>query len=208
MGLINYIRKKVATLLRSKTESITEYVEIDGNRFSVIDPTKLPNIRRIPFFLEAYKREWGIDKNDLLAFLEFMKRETQFPEVSSLEKMNALLAEKLKHNYSLLSVIESILREDYQYKPYLKAASFLILLDGEDPNKIDPVYTKRKMDLCQSNQDIEAFFLTTIFCFQASTKSLSDMSRVSSWYPSKNLKLMENSMYKKIGTTIYGIGST
>lgn len=191
---------------RKNPTEIIEAVKIDGHTFRVLDPIKMSNERRVRFFWEDYVREWGMTKEDILSYLQFMMKETAFPKAGNLSELNAELSDKLRNVYALLATMEAVLKEDYQYKPFIKSACIIIVMDDEDPNKIDPVYHKKKLDLCQSNHKIEAFFLRTIRTLQLSSEERADMSKISEWYPSEKLKIMESSIYKKINSTIYEIG--
>lgn len=189
-------------LFKKEKAPITESIEINGYRFKVLEPTKMPNIRRVRLFLEEYQRDWGISKDDLLSFLKFAIIESKINDTSP----NALAA-KIQNIYSVLTTLEAVIKEDYQYKPYLKAASIMILLENEDPNKLDAKIIKQKLQLCESDPEIEAFFLTTIRAFQLSIQKQLDMSVLTSWLPSKNLKHMESHLYKWINSTIYETGN-
>lgn len=192
---------------KKQAPNTIEVVKINGYTFRVLDPVKMSNSRRVRFFWEDYAREWGMTKEDILSYIQFIMKETSFPNhAGNLSELNAELADKLKHCYALLSTLDSVIREDFQYKPFLKAACLIILVDDEDEKTIDPNYQKLKLQLCKNDQEIEGFFLTTIRTFQTNIENSQDMSKVSDWYPSENLKVMENSIYKRINTTIYKIG--
>lgn len=188
--------------LFTRNKSITEYINIQGYNFRVMDPAKMPNVRRAKFFMEEYKRDWGIDKSDLRAYFKAIMKETDINSTAPTDLIN-----KMKSIHSLVATIDSVVAEDYQYKPYLLSACIIILIDGEDPNKIDPKIIAKKMKLCESIPEIEAFFLTTIRVSMSNMQGSFDMSKISNWLPSKTVKSMESILYKKINSTIYDVGN-
>ena len=183
-----------------KKPKVTEYTTIAGHNFRVLDATRLPTLRRVRFFLDEYSRDWGLNKDDLLSYLKFVINQT---DVNTNDPLN-----KLKDIFALLTTLESVVKSDYQYKPYLKAASIIILIEGEDENKLDGKIIKQKLELCRDNSEIEAFFLRVIKDSFSNIQKQSDTSKVLDWQPSKLQKLMENSFYSKINSTIYDDGSS
>ncbi len=203
MKILNIIKRKK----KNPQIKINEKVRIAGHLFSVLDPMQMNNIRATRFMLEEYEREWGMTKNDLLAIDDFLLSETKFPEkAANLGELNAALADKLKRIYAIVAQRQAVLKEDYQYKPFLQAASIIILLDDEPEDSIIQKYQAKKMELCQMHPEIEAFFLRVIRVFQLNITNSSDMSKISTWYPSIKLKHTENNLLKKINTNIYEIG--
>ena len=187
---------KIKNLFKSK--EVKEYINISGHEFTVLEPTKLPILRDTAFNLESYSRDWGIDKPDIRLYLKEILLEANVNSVDS-----ASLVNRIKNISNLVSVLDTAIAEDYQYKPYLKAACMIILIKGEDPNKLDAKFISQKLKLCQDYPEIEAFFLRTIKTLQLSMVKSFDMSKITNWYPSKNLKIMESTIYKRIGKTIY-----
>jgi hypothetical protein len=192
-------------LFKKKTEpaQILHEQVIAGHTFRVLDPVKMPNIRRINLFSEEYARDWGINKNDLLVFLGSILRETEFPKEATVQELNAELADKLKKVYSIASLLHGVVKNDVQIKPFIRSACFVILVDDELVDKIEAKYTDLKLQLCERNPEIEAFFLQVICDILRLIKNSSDTSMQLDWYNLANLKRMESSLYNGIGSTIY-----
>ena len=95
-----------------------------------------------------------------------------------------------------------LIQEDFQYKPFLKAACHIILLDDEKPEKIDGEIYSKKLALCEAHEEIEVFFLRVIRTFQNATTGLSDTSETLTFLPAKHLKPTERTVLGKINQTI------
>lgn len=193
---------------KNKPVTFIEKIRISDHLFQVLDPVKMSNIRKTKFMLDSYTRDWGMTKEDIFDFDSLILRESSFPtEANSISELNSQLSEKLKRIYTLVATRQAVIKEDYQYKPFIKAACTIILIDDEKENKIEKKYIDLKLQLCKENPEIEAFFLRAIMTFQLSIINSPDISKVSDWLPSAQLKVMESSLYKEINTTIYQIGA-
>lgn len=189
---------------RKKVAEIVEQNIIAGHKFTVLDPVKMTNVRKAKFFLESYERDLGMTKDDLLKFDDFILSQTKFPtDIGSLNELNADLVERMKKIYAVIQQRQAVIAQDYQYKPFLKAASIIILIDDEDENEISNKYQGQKMQLCKENDDVEAFFLRVIMTFQLNIVSSSTTSKTSSLLSLKDQKTTETSLYNTINTTIY-----
>ncbi len=186
--------------LFKKKPLVTDLKTVAGYNFRVLDPGKMPNVRRIRFFMEEYARDWGLTKEDLLAYIQYCIKNTDLNRVDH--------SNMVKENYALLTTLESIIKSDYQYKPFLKAACLIILLPNEDLNKVENSFIQEKLRLCQQHPEIEAFFLSTIRLLQLNIQKQSDLLKESDWQPSMNQKRMESSFYQKINSTIYETGNS
>jgi len=172
--------------------------EIAGHRFTVLDPVKMPIIRRKALHLDEYKRHWGIDKEDLNKYLGFIQKESEFPESTTIADQNKKLAEKLKNIYAVSSALQSYLAQDYQYKPFIYSAAIMILIDDEKENEIDGVKMNQKIKLCNENEDIAGFFLTTIRTFHLKTLNISDTLRASNLSSLNINRSLENQILSEI----------
>jgi hypothetical protein len=177
--------------------------EYAGHKFYVLDPVKMPNIRRMNLFNEEYARDWGITKKDLQIFLGSILRETEFPKEATIQDLNAELSDKLKKVYSLTSLLHGIISQDVQIKPFVRSACMVIVVDDEPIDKIDPKYTDLKLQLCERYTELEAFFLQVICDILNLIKNSSNTSTQLDWYNLANQKRMEKRLYNGIGSTIY-----
>ncbi len=200
------IFKNLFSRIEKSKPTTTELFKCAGHTFKVLQPTTMSNVRQVKFFYEEYVREWGMTKQDLLDFAGVILKETEAPASRSIHDLNADLTNKLARIKTLVSIQSAMIKEDYQYKPFLSAACVIILLDDEDENVLDQEYQTKKLKLCQDYPEIECFFLRIIRAFQLSTVGSSDMSKIWEWCPSKEQKVMENTILKEIHTTIYEIG--
>jgi hypothetical protein len=146
-------------------------------------------------------------KKDLLDFMGVVLKETEAPASKSIPELNSDLTNKLARIKTLVSLQTSMINEDFQYKPFLKAACVIILMDDENENELDQSIFAEKLKLCRDYPEIEAFFLRTIRTFQLSITGSQDMSKIWEWLPSDKLKAIENTVLKEINTTIYEIGT-
>jgi len=182
---------------------VTEYTTIAGHKFRVLDPLKMPKIRQAALYIGEYERDWGMTKADLLAYDDVIARETEFPnDWVNKDSLIHDLTEKLKIIYNLVDARRLLIQEDFQYKPFLKAACHIILLDDEKPEKIDGEIYSKKLALCEAHEEIEVFFLRVIRTFQNATTGLSDTSETLTFLPAKHLKPTERTVLGKINQTI------
>lgn len=180
----------------------TESVNIAGHKFRVLDPLKMPKIRQAALYLGEYERDWGMTKSDLLAYDDVIARETTYPkDWVNKDTLIYELTEKLKRIYNLVDARRLLIQEDFQYKPFLKAACHIVLIDDENPEKIDGELYSKKMALCEAHEEIEVFFLRVIRTFQSSTMGSSDISETLTFLPAKHLKPTERNVLKKIEQT-------
>lgn len=190
------------------TKSTTkEYALIGGHRFVVLDPITMPKIRQAAIFIGEYERDWGMTKNDLLAYDDVMVKETEFPtDWAGKDDLIAQLTDKLKRLYQLADTRRLLIQEDFQYKPFLKAACHMILMDDEPADKIDNTYMQQKLALCQSNEDVQLFFLRVIRAFVQNTLPSFDITKMWEYYPPQHLLPTEKRVLKEIQQTIYSDG--
>lgn len=197
MNLKNIFKKKLISAPVDKTT-------IAGHTFMVLDPVKMSNVRKAKFFLESYERDLGMTKDDLMKFDDFILSQTKFPtDIGSLNELNADLVERMKKIYAVIQQRQAVIAQDYQYKPFLKAASIIILIDDEKENEITSKYQSLKMQLCKEHDEVEAFFLRVIMTFQLSIINSSTTSKTSNLLSLKEQKTIETSLFNTINTTIY-----
>jgi hypothetical protein len=200
---------KLKAIFRKKSEpEIIEIFRAGGHTFKVLSPAKMSKVRQTRFFFEEYSREWGMTKEDILDFDGVILAETEAPVSRSLHDLNADLLNKLARIKTMVSLRSAMIKEDHQYKPFLKSAAVIILMDDEDEFVLSPEIEIQKMKLCRDYPEIEAFFLRVIRIFQLGTKDSQDILKIWEWLPSTEIKVMENIVLKEINSTIYGNGIT
>jgi len=197
MNLKNIFKKKPIS-------APVEETTLAGHLFTVLDPVKMSNVRKAKFFLESYERDLGMTKDDLMKFDDFILSQTKFPtDIGSLNELNADLVERMKKIYAVIQQRQAVIAQDYQYKPFLKAATIIILIDDEKENEITSKYQSLKMQLCKEHDEVEAFFLRVIMTFQLSIINSSTTSKTSNLLSLKEQKTIETSLFNTINTTIY-----
>jgi hypothetical protein len=198
---------KIKSWFKKPKAEVVEMAVIAGHTFQVLDPIKMPKIRQASIFLAEYERDWGMTKEDLLNYDDLLCKITEFPKGwASEQDLVSQITEKLKKLYNLIDTRRLLIQEDFQYKPFLKAACNMIIIDDEDVNKIDPVYIQKKLSLCESNEEVMLFFLRIIRAFQQSTVTIFDISKMWEFYPEKHLILTEKKVLKVIHTNIFSHG--
>lgn len=199
---------KIKSLFKTKAKQQTiELFKIAGHEFRVLDPKTMSNVRKTRFFFEEYSREWGMTKQDILDFDGIILKETQAPASKTIHDQNAELLNKLARINTLISIRSAMIQEDYQYKPFLRSACAIVLMDDESENDISNEVEAEKLKLCSQYPELEAFFLRVCRTFQLSTTDSQDISKIWEWYPSTQQKVMENKVLKEINTTIYQSGT-
>jgi hypothetical protein len=198
---------KLLSKFRKPKPQTTELFKAAGHTFRILNPTTMSNVRKTRFFFEEYAREWGMTKQDILDFDGIILKECEAPASRSIHDLNSDLTNKLARIKTLVSIRSAMIIEDYQYKPFLRSACSIILMDDEDENKIDNQIVMEKLRLCSQYPEIEAFFLRACRTFQLSTKDSQDISKIWEWLPSTEHRIMENIVLKEIGQTVYSSGT-
>lgn len=197
---------KLLSKFRKQTPTI-ELFKCGCHTFRVLDPKTMSNVRKTRFFFEEYAREWGMTKEDILDFDGVILKECEAPASRSIHDLNADLTNKLARIKTLVSIRSAMIKEDYQYKPFLRSACSIILMDDEPENYISNEIVSEKLRLCSQYPEIEAFFLRVCRTFQLSTKDSPDISKIWEWLPSTELLTMENIVLKEIQQTVYSNGT-
>lgn len=136
--------------------------EFAGHKFTFIDPndSSYLMLKRNDFFLMEYEREWGLIKEDLIKLLTRSVNECEFSEDIDVNLAKAL--NKLQDVKTILTMMVFLIQQDYQYKPFLKSAAIVILIDDEKPEDDYMDTLNLKLELCEKHSEIEGFFLGTI----------------------------------------------
>ena len=183
-----------------------KWQEICGVKFRVLDPVSMPMVRRVELFGQTYEREWGITKRDLLLFTNTMEKMATFNAVPTIDGLNSDMANKMANQRALLQSFQATINGDFQFKPYLKTACAVILIEGEDENKIDGEFMTKKLNLCRQYPEIEAFFLDFTFSFLAIMNGTISSSKPLDWYNLAARKRTESNFLSMIGSSLYEIG--
>lgn len=200
------IYKKLKGLFSKKETAVISDVafEFAGHKFRIMDPTKMTKARQSAIFLTDYEREWGMTKKDLLAYDEMLMKQCEFPtDWTGKDDLVAQLSDKLRDMYNLIETKYYLIKEDFQFKPLLKVACHMILVDEENEKEIDGKYYNLKMQLCQTHKEIEVFFLNHASNFVASMTGLASTLR--KWEQSQGVEIkpIESKVLTKIDSTIY-----
>lgn len=150
----------IKNIFKKKPDYIKGHHTILGHKFTILDPMMMPKVRQAAYHLNEYEKGWGITKENLILTFEELKRQTSFP--SSWHGNDDLVSQLTDQNKEMSAIIDMLLlviKQDYQYDPFIKSACNIILLDDEKPDVIDPEIQKRKLELCAKHQDIMVFFL-------------------------------------------------
>jgi hypothetical protein len=177
---------------------------VAGHTFRVLDPMTMPKVRQAALFVGEYEREWGMSKTDLLAYDDILIKETAFPTVwANKDELIAELTDKVKRLYNLIDTRRVLIQEDFQYKPFLKAACHIILCEGEDAAKVEREFYDRKLELCEHSEDIMLFFLNVIMLFQKNIVISLDTLATSKFLPPMHILPTEKRVLREINTTPY-----
>lgn len=198
--------KFLKNLFKRKVQRKQIY-SFQGHTFEVLNPATMPKVRQSSFFMGEYERDWGMTKSDLLAYDDIIVREAGFPKSwGTKDDLIADLTDKLAKISSLADTRRLLIQEDFQYKPFLKAACHIILMDDEPVDRIDWDIYREKLRLCMQHQELEGFFLSVIRAFQTSTEHSFDISKMWAYYPAKHVQHTEKRVLKEIGSTIWSDG--
>jgi hypothetical protein len=198
------LKKKILQYFAKKKEKVNEYFTFAGHSFKVLDPVSMPNIRQTAIFVSDYEREWGMNKADFLTYDKIMLSRSEFPS-NWIDDQDLVyqLETKLREVTNLIETRMFLIQEDFQYKPMLKNACHIILIDDEKADVIDNATYSKKLELCQKHPEIELFFLRISMNFMLTLNGTANTSEMWEFYPSKAVKLTESKVYKEINLTIY-----
>lgn len=197
----NLIKRVKALFNRPKT---IEVFEFGGHIFRMVDAVSMPKIRQANYIMGEYEREWGITRENILMFSNEVIKETQFPkEWDSDKDLIKKLVDKLNDIRQLQESLFQTVQEDFQYAPFLKAANHIILIDDENPKKIEPKYYDLKMQMCKDHPEVLIFFCRAIRILHLNIQDTSSMRKAWEYYPAPHLQITENRFLNKIGKNIY-----
>lgn len=202
MKLPNWLSKK-----KKAEYKIDDVFTFAGHEFRVLDPVTMPKLRQHAVSMSDYEREWGIYKEDILAYQNVIIKETTFPDKwMGKDDLIKQLEEKLRSVNDLAETLVFSITQDYQYRPYVKTACHMILIDDEVAETMEGKYYDKKLELCQRHSEVEAFFLKIMKTFTINMATTTDISKMWESYPAKEVRIMESKLLSKIGKTIYSPG--
>ena len=202
MKLPNWLKKK-----KKEAYKVEDVFTFAGHEFRVLDPVTMPKLRQHAISMSDYEREWGIVKEDIIAYQQVISKESMFPDKwNGKDELISKLEDKLRIVGDLAETLVFSLTQDYQYRPYVKAACHMILIDDEVADKLEGKYYDKKLELCQRHTEVEAFFLKIMKTFTISMATTIDISAMWESYPGEKVRLMESKLLSKIGKTIYSPG--
>lgn len=179
-----------------------EKVNMYGHTFTILDPFTMPKVRQAAYHLGEYEKGWGITKENLVQTFEALKSDTSFPKsYSGQDDLVSQLTNNLQSIQGIIDMVLLVIKQDYQYDPFIKSACNIILIDDEKADAIEPEYQKMKLQLCNQYQDIMVFFLITERNSMKNIEILSDMLQKLEQleYP-KDQYLMEKRLLSSIKT--------
>lgn len=199
MKIRNLFKKKELT-----PHVIEEVFTYAGHEFRVLDPVSMPKVRSNALVMGDYDFRWSMEKEDIIAYDDMVLKEAAFPKSwSSKDDLIAQMEEKLRDISALIDMRKTVLSADYNVKPFLKAASHIVLIDDEKPEALTGKHYDLKMELCQRHPEVEAFFLRIGKAFCLKMSGSLDISKLWESYPAKATVVMESKVLSKIGKRIY-----
>ena len=171
---------------KSKTKKLFNW-SFAGHNFIVLDPGEMPIVRRNLLYKMEYALRWGLEKDDFIQFARYLKDQ----------------CENAKEIYHVASLFESLVEEDLQYRPLVKAATTFVLLEGEPADEVNTEWYNKKIELCKAHEEIESFFLSSILSLGQNLLNTSDTSKQQEWLSQERLRNMEKIFLEKVGKTLY-----
>lgn len=198
----------ILKLFKKKAKYETGHTTIAGHRFTVLDPMTMPKIRQAAIFMGEYEKDWGMTKADILAYDDVLIKQTDFPKAwNTKDDLIAQLTDKLKGLYELLHTRRILIQEDFQYKPFLKVAAHAILLDDEKSEEIDKDTYQKKLELCNVNEEVLAFFLRVSAALASNTPMSLDTLLTLELSTPEHILNTEKQVLSKIHSNPYEIGN-
>lgn len=185
----------------------TEF-QFAGHTFKVINPfsNKFLLTTRNRYFTDMYEIEMGFLKEDLLAFMKAGIGVSEYPtEYSNDKELIKILSDKLADVKTLMTQVYLVGKEQYQYKPFLKSAAILIMMDEEKPSDDYMMTLDKKMELCERYPEIEGFFLTVSNILIYRLRNKDDIIKHLEYLEAtkRGQKIAEKTLYSIAGQSMY-----
>ena len=133
----------IKNIFKKKPDYIKGNHTILGHKFTLLDPMMMPKVRQAAYHLNEYEKGWGITKENLILTFEELKRQTAFPSSwHGNDDLVSQLTDQNKETSAIIDMLLLVIKQDYQYDPFIKSACNIILLDDEKPDIIDPEIQK------------------------------------------------------------------
>ena len=138
----------------NKPAELFSPINFAGHKFTPLGPGSMTKARHMAIARGENTRGWGVEKKDLINIFDTIQASSNDP----------------KKVFHYCENSKSLIAEDFQYYPFLQAASFMILMDDETNEKINTDYNSLKVDLCIKHPELAAFFLAIILSFTRNMK--------------------------------------
>lgn len=142
MGLLNYLKKRYKPKDRA---GMTLAGIFDGHAVYVFDQIeRLPARRYLYFLANTQEAELGVQRGDVKKFTEGIRECIKSGDLSKIGWF--------------VETMDFYLDSYAPEKMLFKTGATLLVLDGEDPNKIEDKWVKIKAQLFDTNEDFRVFF--------------------------------------------------
>ena len=210
--LLRRLLNKKDPVVNEKEKELFDFgettLEHAGHKFRLINPFSNDFVlsKRNQYFTVQHELEWGIMKEDIQKFLatsvNICERKDAFDDLS---EQIAVLENKLADVKTMMTQLFLIIKEDYQFKPFLRSAAVIVLMDDEKPEDDYMLTLDKKMDLCAKHPEIESFFLSAIVILHYRLRNREEISKRLEYLKEtmRGQKKQERTLYSLIRSKLY-----
>ena len=155
------MKEKIKSLFKKKTKTVkTQVFEFAGHKFYTIQPEKMRMYRGTALAAEISVMNFGMSKDNALVYDQYLLDDNVAAITALTEGNKKKAVEILQGQHSLVSSHKSLITLEQQRNVFVHLATYMILIDDEEPNVVDNDLNKLKKKLCSEHKDIEDFFLS------------------------------------------------
>lgn len=204
--LLERLFGKKKSLKEHALDIATDKFEFAGHTFKYVNPYSQDFImsRRNEFFLMEFERSRGITDQDLIKFITATVNKIEEPTGhKTLGELYESNKQKLQDIKIMMTQLYFLMENEIRYKPLLKSACIVILIDDEKPDDDFTRYMNKKLELCEKHPEIRSFFLAVFIALTKRFKNNQDIiKRLESLEEVNRLKT-EEVLLKMINSTLY-----
>lgn len=177
----------------------TQVFEFAGHKFYTIPPEKMRMYRGVALSAEIEVMNFGMSKDNALVYDQYLLDDNVACLNALTEGNKKKAVEILQGQHSLVSAHKSLITLEQQRNVFIHLATYMILIDDEEPNVIDADLNKLKKRLCSEHRDIEDFFLSYTIPMLRMMNGSEDYTLTSEYFNQEPVRKVEDVFFQQLG---------
>lgn len=170
---------------QSNSSNNMEQVDVNGHLFRVFkNPLQAPQKRILAYFAAMHENQLGVTHEHLLAFFKMSEQAFNQKNFSRVIKLQGIL--------------ESYVNLYAQSENLLRLAMPIVLLEGEPVDDLQDEYITKKKELCESSEDVRAFFLSIAWSSVSKSEQSKTLTELLDYLKDQKVKEVESIFLKSI----------